>query len=177
MHWLHSENRMATQFSKSARLVEALMKTPPALVKGFKVTRKGCGRGSGDAPRALKTVILSRLLQALDADISSEGGDLYSVLIDASRHSIPNTVPITFRVTTARRLQETGRPWFNVSSDEVRAWTDQGRKILVAQCLRRGGSCEVHCFVLEPEQFGQIEAHNVKKSESVPTALFESNGI
>ncbi|MBX3388176.1 MAG: hypothetical protein KF691_01830 [Phycisphaeraceae bacterium] len=129
----------------------------------IEVTRKGCGHSSGEAPRALKAILLDRLKQASEpGTLKQVSGDSYKTVLD------DRPVSFTFRVTTSRL---DNRPWFNVSANEVDQWLRDGTSVIVAQCLRSTNT--VWMYFIDASWFGDIRQRRTKKAEGVPTALFE----
>jgi hypothetical protein len=158
-------------------LVKLLAAGAQTLHRTFPVTRKGCGRGSGEAPRALKLILLNRLAGG-DPKlrlVEHQGGDSYHV---AERHGTSSgplyVIPFTFRVTTAKRLAETGRPWFNVSAREIEKWKAERRHLIIAECkISETGERVVRVYVVNPDSFVDISRFETKSSELLPSALFE----
>ena len=154
---------------------------PGRINRSFKVSRKGCGRGSGEAPRALKLLLLNRLSNGEPLNINHEGGDSYKLVIDNE------VIAFTFRVTTSQRLSETGRPWFNASAAEIEAWRADRRLLLVAECRREPVTAmsinppslisiqpyRVRVYIIDPSKFAEVSSYQTKPSEARPTALFE----
>lgn len=155
-------------------LVRAASSPADNVATDFRVTRKGCGRGSGEAPRALKTIILSRLRQngAFD-NVEHIGGDKYRV------SGIGHDLQFVFRTTTASRYSETGRPWFNMSATEIASLRKENTLVLV--CAAALGpdksltNLEVSAF--DPNQVDDFSLFRVKPSEPKPTAVFELKDI
>ena len=149
-------------------LAESLKVPARKLAMSFRVSRKGCGRGSGEAPRALKLILLNRLLAANPScTIRHEGGDSYRIT-GAGRDCA-----FTFRISTAKRLSETGRPWFNVSARELENWKLVNRQLIIAECKSSGESLVARAYVIPPTAFEDISRYATKLSEVVPSALFE----
>jgi hypothetical protein len=149
------------------RLLLRSLQTPANAVRlpaKIPVTYKGVGRSSGDAPRAVKAILLNRLVGAVGADrISHLGGDTYCV----------DGRPITFRVTASPHRM--ALPWFNVSATEVEKWKEANTAIVVVGInpLKKRHHYTGIILVLSAEYFGNLAMLPTKASERQPSALFE----
>jgi len=128
------------------------------------VSYKGVGRSSGDAPRVVKAILLSRLVAAVGRDnVHHVGGDTYKV----------GTRRVAFRVTSTPH--RTSLPWFNISAREVKEWRESDTAIVVVGVypLKKRHHYTGIITVLPAEAFGDVAASPTKSSEKQPSALFE----
>ncbi|MEM6552534.1 MAG: hypothetical protein AAF750_10470 [Planctomycetota bacterium] len=159
---------MADVYPEAEILNARLRADTGPLRNDFFVSRKGCGKGSGDAPRAIKAIALSRLAGA-NGFIKHVKGDLYQLEVAYQK------INFVFRTTTSLDVRRRQSPWFNVSSREAAMWIDANVQVVVLHVTGDPAtdSYEFRTFVVPPKLFGDIEKHEVKESESVPSALFE----
>ena len=156
---------METEISERELLAAISTPVPEIrLPSSIPVTYKGVGRSSGDAARAVKAILLNRLVARFGRSaVVHANGDSYSV---AGRI-------ITFRVTAS--AHRAGLPWFNVSSREVREWKKHHAIVIVIgiRPLESHAAYDGLISLLRPEFFGDIESVPTKASEKNPSALFE----
>jgi hypothetical protein len=162
---------MAAQTSSSNDSLLTMLATPAEQVQvpsSLPVSYKGVGRSSGDAPRVVKAILLSRLIAALGRDqVSHVGGDSYST----------GTRQIAFRVTSTPH--RTSLPWFNISAREVEQWRENNTAIVVVGIypLKKRYHYTGIIAILPAEAFGDVAASPTKASEKQPSALFEIKDV
>lgn len=159
---------MSDVFPEAEILDVRLRAEPGELQTDFFVSRKGCGKGSGEAPRAIKTIALSRLAGA-NGKIKHVRGDLYQLEVAAT------PIYFVFRTTTSLNVRRKQSPWFNVSSREAKNWIEGNVQVVVLHVTGDPSTqdYEFRTFVVPPKFFDNIDAHETKESEAVPSALFE----